>query len=75
MNKHIKKMIAPIIIGVILVAYYIAMGVWFSVLPLPPWGNVLAVLLPAVLAGIGIYVSVQRINEIRSGEEDDLSKY
>lgn len=29
------------------------------------------------LAGIGVavYVLIERINEIRSGEEDDLSKY
>ncbi len=69
-----RKMIAPIVITVIMVAYYVA---YFSVLIAlleMPW-NVLLGIIPVLLAGVMIYVCVQRIQEIRSGEEDDLSQY
>ena len=29
----------------------------------------------STIAGVAIFCLVERINEIRSGEEDDLSKY
>lgn len=32
-------------------------------------------IIPAALAGIMIYVAIERIKEIRSGEENDLGKY
>ncbi len=75
MNKHTKKLIAPIIIVSIIVFYYVTLGFELAVLPLPLWGKVLAIFIPAVFAGLSIYVLIQRIKEIRSGEEDDLSKY
>ena len=31
--------------------------------------------IPLALIGVVVYVLVERMNEIRSGEEDDLSKY
>ncbi len=70
-----KKIIAPIIITVIMVAYFI---VYFSLLV---WLiDILIVklilgLIPLAFTVTMIYVCIQRINEIRSGEEDDLSKY
>jgi hypothetical protein len=32
-------------------------------------------IIPLVLSAVMIYVCVQRINEIKGGEEDDLSQY
>jgi hypothetical protein len=32
-------------------------------------------IIPAIFSGIMIYVLIERIKEIRSGEEDDLGKY
>lgn len=76
MKKHTKKMIAPILITVLFVLYYAAFGVGclvFSLFSLP-WMLALG-LIPLALAGACIYVLVERIKEIRSGEEDDLSQY
>ena len=75
MDEHMKKMIAPITITVILIIYYILYFVLIIVevdcLPL----EILLGIIPLCLAGGMIYVCIQRIKEIEGGEEDDLSKY
>lgn len=74
MNNHGKKLVAPIVITVFVVLYYC---VYFGVL-IHLIGGLAAVLLgciPLVLAGCMIYVCVERIKEIKGGEEDDISKY
>ncbi|MDO4648054.1 MAG: hypothetical protein Q4B26_05330 [Eubacteriales bacterium] len=73
-QKHGYKMIAPIVITAIVVLYYF---VYFGVLIHLVGGvpGFLLGLIPVLLAATMIYVCVQRINEIRSGEEDDLSNY
>ena len=75
MNKHTKKMIAPIIITILFVLYFTGILVAIFNFNLPLLPAVIAIVVPAALAGVMIYVCVQRIREIRSGEEDDLSKY
>lgn len=74
MNKHMKKMIAPIVITVLLVLYFIFYFAIVTVLPIGIWKFFLGII-PIILAVIMIYVCVQRIKEIKDGEEDDLSKY
>ena len=73
-NLHIKKMIAPIIITIIFVAYFV---VYFLIL-----FNLLKGILkyifgivPLALAVVLIAMCIERIKEIRSGEEDDLGNY
>ena len=75
LNSHNKKkMIAPIIITVIVILYYIAyFGFLISLLD-GFWKYVLGVI-PLVFSAIMIYVCIERINEIKKGEEDDLSQY
>ena len=74
MNIHKRKMIAPIIITVIMILYYIAyFGFLISLLD-GIWKYVLGIF-PLVFSGVMIYVCVQRINEIKKGEEDDISQY
>ena len=76
MKKHGKKMIAPIIIAVSFVLYYVGIAVLFwCTEEIPVWGKLLFVVVPLALAGVMIGVLGSRIKEIRSGEEDDLSKY
>ena len=75
MSEHGKKMIAPIIITVVMVLYILAV-VWGVFWLDPPWyigmiGIVIGIAVISLLVG----VLVSRIKEIRSGEEDDLSKY
>ncbi len=74
MNTHKKKMIAPIIITVILVLYYITYFGFLISLLNGIWKYVLGII-PLIFSGIMIYVCIERINEIKKGEEDDISKY
>lgn len=70
-----KKMIAPIIITVLVVIYLIFyFGFIISIIE-NMFFKVLLAVLPIAMATLMIYVCVQRIKEIRSGEEDDISKY
>lgn len=74
MDRRKKKMIAPIIVTVIMVLYYIAyFGFLISLLDVI-WKFALGII-PLVLAGVMIYVCKERIDEIKEGEEDDLGKY
>lgn len=76
MDNHGKKMIAPIIIAVIFVLYYGGFAAACLFLPeIPILIKLMFGIIPLALAGVMIYVVVTRIKEIRSGEEDDLSKY
>lgn len=74
MNSHKKKMIAPIFVTIIMVVYYIVyFGFLISLLD-GIWKYVLGII-PVIFSGIMIYVCIERIHEIRKGEEDDISKY
>ncbi len=74
MNAHKKKIMAPIIITVILLLYYITYFGFLISLLNGVWKYVLGII-PLVFSGIMIYVCIERINEIKKGEEDDISKY
>ena len=69
-------MIAPIIITVLIVLYFVSVGLSMStVMILPLWQKVLYIGIPFIMAIVMVVVLIGRIKEIRSGEEDDLSKY
>lgn len=69
-----KKMIAPIVVSLILILYYI---VYFCLLItlLPGIWKYAFGILPVVFVLLTVKVCIERINEIRRGEEDDISKY
>ena len=70
-----KKMIAPIIITVIFLAY-LAIYVVLVVATASYNPVTLLLAIPLLALGIGmVYTLYTRIKEIRSGEEDDLSNY
>ena len=74
LNSHKKKMVAPIIITTIMILYYIVyFGFLISLLD-GIWKYALGII-PLVFSGIMVYVCIERIIEIRKGEEDDISKY
>lgn len=76
MNNHKKKMIAPIIITILFVLYYIGITALFLLTDeFSTLVKLLLIIIPLALAGVMIGVLISRIKEIRSGEEDDLSKY
>ncbi len=74
MSEHDRKKIAPIIITIIVVLYYI---LYFTlvIFAVPGILTIIFGIVPLLLAGLMIYVCVQRMKEIDGGEEDDLSKY
>ena len=75
MDSHTKKMIAPIVITFIFLAY---LAIWLAVFFVIT-DNVLPKLLltiPLLALGTGMaYTLLSRINEIRNCEEDDLDNY
>ena len=74
MNLHGRKMIAPIIVTIVMVFYYVVyFGLLLSMLD-GIWKYMLGIL-PIVFSAVMIKVCVERIKEIQEGEEDDLSKY
>ncbi len=75
MHIHTKKMIAPIIIVFLILAYYIAFGVFFVKFAAPLILKLIGIIVPAALSAAFIWLLVQRIKEIKGGEEDDLGKY
>ena len=69
-----KKMIAPIIITVIMVLYYVVyFGFLITLLP-SIWKYALGII-PLGFSVVMVKVCIERINEIKKGEEDDISKY
>lgn len=69
-------MIAPVVIVVLISIYYIAIGVIFAYMNgVPMLAKIIALVVPALLSGVAITVLIQRIKEIKKGEDDDLSKY
>ena len=74
--QHRKKMAAPIIIAVLLILWYIGMAIaCFCIPEIPFIFKILMAIIPAAISGVISFVLAERIKEIRSGEEDDLSKY
>ena len=68
-------MIAPIIISGIVVIYYAVFFVLLITTLESTWMKLLLGIIPILLAATMIFVCVERIKEIKGGEEDDLSQY
>ena len=74
MKEHKEKLVAPIIVTAIMVLYYIAyFGILIALLD-GIWKWLLGII-PLALSAVMLKVCIERINEIKKGEEDDLSKY
>lgn len=77
MKKHTKKIIAPIVITVLVISYFIFymwIG-WSSSDGIPFIMKILLLVVPAGFIGLITYMLFERIKEIKGGEEDDLGKY
>ena len=70
-----KKMVAPVLITVFFLIYLIAYGIVIGTAV--EWSPLMILFaIPLVALGVGmVYILKTRINEIRSGEEDDLGNY
>lgn len=74
MNK--KKLIAPIIITLVIMLYYVGFTlIVIKMEDLPLFVKLLGGLVPLGFAAVILTMLIQRIKEIKSGEEDDLSQY
>ena len=71
---HKKKMVAPIVVTVLMIIYYV---VYFALLISQVEGiwKYLLGILPLAFAAVTVKVCIERIQEIKKGEEDDLSQY
>ena len=74
MDSHKKKMRAPIIVSILMILYYV---VYFGILISLLEGvfKYAFGIIPFVFSIVMIKVCIERINEIKGGEEDDISKY
>ena len=72
---HAKKLVAPIIITAIMVLFLLAYVVGCFFVDGPVLIKLAFSLIPLALMGVSVFVLIERIHEVRSGEEDDLSKY
>ena len=74
MKDKKKKLIAPILVTVLMMIYYV---VYFGFLMSLLSGIVKYALgiLPLAFSAVMVKVCIERIQEIKKGEEDDLSQY
>lgn len=75
MGNRLTRLVAPVITTVLLIAYFIVFLVHWASVPIQGSAKTLGIVIPMCLMGVSVYVLVERIKEIRSGEEDDLGKY
>ncbi|GHU23972.1 hypothetical protein FACS1894172_16430 [Spirochaetia bacterium] len=75
MNNHTKKMIAPIVVVICLAVYYTAIGIILLNIALPTIVKIAFIGVSILVTIVIILVMIERIKEIKKGEEDDLSKY
>ena len=69
-----KKIIAPIVVTVIMLLYFLVYFGFFIWVLEGFWKYALWVI-PLLFSGVMIFVLKERIVEIKKGEEDDLSQY
>ena len=74
MKQHQRKMIAPVIVSLLTILYYI---LYFGLLItlLDGVRKYALGVIPLALSIVMIKVCMERIDEIKKGEEDDLSQY
>ena len=70
-----KKYLAPVLAAVFMITYFIIYFGFIITLIENLFFKIVIGILPVVFAGVMIFVLIERIKEIRSGEENDLSKY
>ena len=73
-QEHKKKVVAPIMVTLSIVLYYIFYFCFLMAMLDGVFKYALGII-PIVFAVVMIKVCIERINEIKGGEEDDISKY
>lgn len=70
-----KKIMAPILVVVVVLAYFAFIMSTMFVEPNMTVTKIIGVTIVTLLAGALIVVLIQRIKEIKKGEDDDLGEY
>lgn len=77
LKKQTKKMIAPIVITVLVIAYFI-FYMWLGLADsgdLPIFVRILLIVIPIGLIVLMVYLLIERVKEIKEDDDDDLSQY
>ena len=74
MNINKKKMVAPIVVTVIMILYYVVYFGFLITLIDGIWKYAFG-MIPLIFSIVTVKVCIERIKEIKEGEEDDISKY
>ena len=74
-GRHLNKIIAPIIVALCLIAYYIIYGIIIIKVNIPSIIKIIGLSGTIIISAVIIMMLVERIKEIKGGEEDDLGKY
>jgi Na+(H+)/acetate symporter ActP len=75
MKKKLNKTVAPVIVSLCLIGYYIAGGIIVTTLPILPIIKLIALIVSIIITVVIIMVLIERIKEINGGETDDLGQY
>ena len=74
MDQNKKKFVAPIVVTVLMILYYIVYFGFLITLVSGIWKYALGII-PLAFSVVMVKVCIERINEIKKGEENDLSQY
>ena len=75
MDNHGRKMIAPVVVVLCILLYY-STGIFVLLkFDVPNIVKIIALVLSIIFTIVFIAVLIERIKEIKKGEEDDLGKY
>lgn len=77
LKKQTIKMIAPIVISVLVISYFI-FYLWLGLADsgeLPILVRILLIVIPIGLIVLMVYLLIERMKEIKEDDDDDLSQY
>ena len=69
-----KKLIAPIVVTILMVLYFV-FYFGFLITVLDGFWKIVLGIAPLAFSGVMLKVCIERIQEIKKGEENDLSQY
>ena len=71
-----KGLLGAVLSALFVIIYYGGLLLLFAFQPeIPSWARILLCLIPLGVCAVVIFVLVQRIRELKSGETDDLDNY
>lgn len=75
MKQHTRKLIAPAVITLIASLVFFGFALSCACAPIPWAVRILGLLIGLALGGACVFALIERIKEVKGGEEDDLGKY